>query len=399
MREVMLGSLVEPAPAIKAGSRQVPILSMTMREGLVDQASKFKKRVASRDTSGYRVVRRGQLVVGFPIDEGVLSFQDLYDEALVSPAYTVWDLRDKVVVEPEFLERYLRSPRALYFYRRKLRGTTARRRSLPPDVFREVPVPLPPVAEQRRIATLLGRVDAVRELRLAALGKLDMLLQALFIDLFGDPGSGEKEWPVRKIGELLESTTYGTSEKAGSAGEFAVLRMNNIGRTGEIDVSDLKFIDLSGPKRDRYMVRAGDVLFNRTNSPELVGKSAVFQGPGEMAYAGYLIRLRCNSDTEPEYLGAFLNSPYAKRVLRSMCKSIIGMANINAKELQGIRIPYPDLALQRRFAEQVRAVRVLKSRHRRALASLEALFASLQHRAFNGTLFPDNGPSRVGSVE
>ena len=72
-----LDALIEPAPLERAGNRDLPILSMTMHEGLIDQASKFKKRVASADTTEYKVVRRNQLVVGFPIDEGVLSFQDL----------------------------------------------------------------------------------------------------------------------------------------------------------------------------------------------------------------------------------------------------------------------------------------------------------------------------------
>ena len=82
---------------------------MTMHEGLVDQGTKFKKRVASANTADYKLVRRNQLVVGFPIDEGVLSFQNLYDEAIVSPAYDTWRLRANIEVEPAYLERFLRS--------------------------------------------------------------------------------------------------------------------------------------------------------------------------------------------------------------------------------------------------------------------------------------------------
>src|SRR5438105_4730387 len=105
-----------------------------------------------------------------------------------------------------------------------------------------------------------------------------------------------------------------------------------------------------------------------------------------MAYAGYLIRLRTNQKNHPEYLAAFLNTAYAKRLLRAMCKSIIGMANINARELQAIQIAEPPLPAQREFASRIAAIEKLKSTHRASLAELDALFASLQHGAFRGEL-------------
>ena len=184
--EVALGVLIETAPLERAGDRDWPILSMTMHEGLVDQGTKFKKRVASANTANYKLVRRNQLVVGFPIDEGVLSFQDLYDKAIVSPAYDTWRIRPGIEVEPAYLERFLRSPRALAFYRTKLRGTTARRRSIPSDLFLRLPVPLPPLPDQRRIAAVLDKVDALRAKRRATLAQLATLTQSIFLDMFGD---------------------------------------------------------------------------------------------------------------------------------------------------------------------------------------------------------------------
>jgi type I restriction enzyme S subunit len=359
---------------------------MTMHEGLVDQASKFKKRVASADTAAYKLVRRNQLVVGFPIDEGVLSFQDLYDEAIVSPAYDIWDLRGTHEILPAYLERFLRSPRALAFYRTKLRGTTARRRTLPDDIFLKLSVPLPSPSEQRRITEILDKADALRAGRWAAIAKVDTLTESIFLDMFGDPATNPKRWPKRNIGELLESASYGTSEKANEVGQIPVLRMNNVTSSGEIDLSDLKYMELAEDQRERYLVRAGDVLFNRTNSAELVGKTAIYRGETPMAYAGYLIRLRVNTTNDPEYLAAFLNTKYSKRLLRGMCKSIIGMANINATEVQSISIPQPPLAVQRDFASRIQAVENLKRSHRSLLIHHDLLFAALQNRAFRGDL-------------
>ncbi|MFE0379813.1 hypothetical protein ACFW1M_30605 [Streptomyces inhibens] len=389
-----LGSLIEPAKLRRAGSDNFPILSMTMHHGLVDQGDKFKKRVASRDTSTYKIVRRGQLVVGFPIDEGVLSFQDKYDEAIVSPAYEIWDVRDSTGIDRAYLERFLRSPRALAYYAGKLQGTTARRRSLPKDVFLELPVVISDLAQQRRVAQVLGHMDALRAKRREAIALLDDLAESIFLDMFGDPSRNKKNWPMKKIGDLVVSANYGTSEKASSRGDLPVLRMNNITASGQVELGDLKFMDRATTS-DKHLVRSGDVLFNRTNSPELVGKSAIYRGTDELAYAGYLIRVRVNEFNDPEYLAAFLNTRYAKRVLRGMCKSIVGMANINARELQGIDIAEPPQRLQAQFGERIRAVEKMRGAHRHHLDKLDALFASIQSRAFRGELWPDSAVPSV----
>jgi type I restriction enzyme S subunit len=250
----------------------------------------------------------------------------------------------------------------------------------------ELEIPLPPLAEQRRIAAVLDRAEALRAKRRAALAQLDSLTQSLFLDIFGDPATNPKGWPIRVIRDLLESASYGTSEKSGAAGEFPVLRMNNISRTGELDFTDLKFMDLDASQHDRYLVRTGDVLFNRTNSVDLVGKTGVYRETKPVAYAGYLIRLRVTTENHPEFLSAFLNSAYSKAMLRGMCKSIIGMANINATEIQNMKIPLPPITLQREFARRVTAVEALKTAQRASLAELDALFATLQYRAFRGEL-------------
>lgn len=244
----------------------------------------------------------------------------------------------------------------------------------------------PLLPEQRRIATILDQADALRAKRREALAQLDKLTQSIFIEMFGDPVTNPKGWEIVKIGNLLESATYGTSEKSSDIGEFIVLRMNNITRTGEIELDNIKYMDLKSNDFERYLLKAGDVIFNRTNSPELVGKTAIFRHTQPMAYAGYLIRLRTTGGNNPEYLAAFLNTKYAKQKLRMMCKSIIGMANINAKEIQSIEIAKPPLNLQNIFAERIEIVEKQKSVHREALIELDNLFSSLQHRAFRGEL-------------
>jgi type I restriction enzyme S subunit len=247
-------------------------------------------------------------------------------------------------------------------------------------------VPLLPLAEQKRVAAVLDQVDALRAKRRKAITLLDELAQSIFLDMFGNPARNPLGWPVGKVGDLLISANYGSSVKADLAGDVPVLRMNNVTASGDVDMCDLKYL----PKEqvpEKHLVRAGDVLFNRTNSAELVGKTAIYRSAEEVAYAGYLVRLRVSEGHHPEYLAAFLNSRYAKRVLRSMSKSIVGMANINAKEVQAMNILVPPLAEQKRFAAAITQIEAAKKPHRTHLATLDELFTSLQHRAFSGTLW------------
>ncbi len=261
--EIHLERLIEPAQLERAGNLQLPILSMTMRQGLVDQATKFKKRIASADTADYKRVRRDQLVVGFPIDEGVLSFQQLYDEAIVSPAYDIWNLRHDFKVEPAYLEKFLRSPRALAFYRTKLRGTTARRRTLPDDIFLKLAVPLPHLSEQRRIVAILNKADELRAKRRIALMKLENLTLSVFLEMFGEPAENPKRWRVRPIADFVVEFQGGKSIEEES-GEHVAAR-NRVLKISA--VTGMKFLPgESKPIPDSYVppsehfVRPGDLL-------------------------------------------------------------------------------------------------------------------------------------------
>ena len=289
-------------------------------------------------------------------------------------------------VEPRYLRHVLVGDPFHAEFMRTVSGVGGSLLRARPAYVAQIRIPLPLLPEQRRIAEILDKADALRAQRRAALAQLDTLTQSIFLAMFGDPATNPKGWPIETIGELLESASYGTSEKAEAIGEFPVLRMNNITRRGEMDLSDLKYMYLDETQRERYLVRAGDVLFNRTNSADLVGKTALYRGGTPMAYAGYLIRLRVKPDTVPEYLAAFLNTAYTKRLLRGMCKSIIGMANINATELQSIRIAKPAIAVQHRFAKCLAAVERLKDAQRALLSEHDNLFSSIQSRAFAGGL-------------
>ncbi|HCN8359221.1 TPA: restriction endonuclease subunit S, partial [Escherichia coli] len=213
--------------------------------------------------------------------------------------------------------------------------------------FSELKIPCPPLEEQKRIATILDKADGIHKKREQAIKLADDFLRAKFLEMFGTPANNIHRFPKGTIRDLVDSINYGTSAKASiDSGEYPILRMGNITYQGRWDFTDLKYLDLSVKEKDKYLVKEGDLLFNRTNSKELVGKTAVYEEDRPMAFAGYLIRVRPNSIGNNYYISGYLNSIHGKITLMNMCKSIVGMANINAQELQNIEILIPPKHLQ-----------------------------------------------------
>ena len=253
-------------------------------------------------------------------------------------------------------------------------------------------VPVPQLDEQRRIAAILDQAETLRTQRRAALAQLDSLTQSIFLDMFGDALASPSRKP---LSELLDGFRYGTSEKSGSTG-YPALRIPNVA-SGALDLSELKTVDVEPAEFERLRLLSGDLLFVRTNgNPDYVGRCAVFEPalvaetdfePTEFIYASYLIRARLKGqDLLPVVLQQYLQNGEGRRALRARCKTSAGQYNINTEGLGAVPIPDFLLPLQQTFATRIQAIESLKATHRAALAELDALFASLQQRAFAGAL-------------
>lgn len=252
----------------------------------------------------------------------------------------------------------------------------------------ETKIPLPSIANQKKVAEILDKADILRQKDKQLLKLYDDLAQSVFYEMFGDPFLNDKGFKTGKIKDIVSEVNYGTSKPAENNGEYPYLRMNNITYSGDWDFTSLKFINLLESEKEKYLLKKGDIVFNRTNSKELVGKTAVYYEDSEMAIAGYLIRVRTNEKSVPEYISGYLNSSHGKTKLKTMCKSIIGMANINAQELQGIDILIPPLELQLQYASTLKQIRSEKLKVNRDVDLSESLFQSLLQSAFNGELKP-----------
>lgn len=387
MNTVPLGEVLRPARVTRAGENAYPLLSMTMHSGLVDQGDKFKKRVASDDLSGYKVIRRGQLVVGFPIDEAVLDFQMSYEAGIVSPAYGVWEIIDEDRWDRGFLQKFLRSRQAIAYYKAKLRGSTARRRSLPTEVFLALPVPAPNVSEQRRIAAMLDCAHGIAVSHQRLIANLDEIPQALYFERFG-----RQMFKPVELNDVVLSMTTGSSPKcaprSAEAGEWGVLKLSAV--TGGVYRQDENkaFIEAVATKRANE-VRRGDILMTRKNTPDLVGDVAIVHDTRDRLLLPDLIfRIELNLNRlDPEFFQVMMMSPRVRAEVRSIAGgAAASMSNISKARFLALRLPIPPIDDQREFATVVREVRARRSLAARTQGCYDDLAASLQARAFRGEL-------------
>ncbi len=172
-----LRSLISAADVSRCGDKEYPVLSMTMHDGIVLQSDRFKKSLASLDQSNYKIVNKGQLVVGFPIDEGVLYIQKAIDHGIMSPAYNVWNVNN-VLIDSDYLELCLHSPQAMQFYKTNLRGTTARRRSIPTETLLSLMLPVPSLETQKEVVEKLDFLKVLISKRKEQLTVLDELVKS-----------------------------------------------------------------------------------------------------------------------------------------------------------------------------------------------------------------------------
>lgn len=286
-------------------------------------------------------------------------------------------------VDRRYLSYFLRSAGTVTRISDRTAGARMPRADM--DFVLSLQLRLPPLDKQRRIVDILSRAERIVRLRREAQKKAAAIIPALFADMFGDPATNPNGWPVVPLGDALRAADYGSSTKASETGAgVPLIRMGNVTYAGDLDLSDLKYVELEPADVERFRLQKGDILFNRTNSKELVGKTGLWNVDLDAVAASYFIRLRANEDVvRPFYVWAFMNTTHMKRVLFDTARGAIGQANINSKELKAFRIPVPSLAVQAKFEERCQSVRSIVIQQSEALKKAEATFQALLSRAFS----------------
>ena len=314
------------------------------------------------------------------------------------------------VVCGAFLARTLASQASGREFARRANGIT--RFGLTLDATRSLPLLLPPLPEQKAIAAVLDSIDEAIEGTEAVIAATEKLRGSLLHELltrgvpgwhteWGDvPGLGTipEDWEVVRLGEVLESTTYGTNAQLGREGAVPVLRMNNI-QNGKIDLSEVRRADITVKEVHDLDLTPGDILFNRTNSLDLVGKVAIVRNlPPPISFASYLVRLRTVADrANPFWLNSLLWSSDCQSRIRQFATPGVSQANINPTSLKSLIIPLPPLPEQQAIAAVLDGVDATLEGVRRERNGLRSLKESAAEALLTGRVRTMNRDETDGS--
>jgi type I restriction enzyme, S subunit len=328
------------------------------------------------------VVRSGILVRRIPIGIAQRPLAINQDIKALIP--------DRRFVDSKFLSYFLESKQQVLLTGCVKRGATVH--SLQVDKLRKMPIQLPPISEQRRIAEILDQADALRKKRTEADAKAARILPALFYKMFGDPMTNPMKWERKRI-DCFAAISYGLSDRLDPSLKteqgIRIITISNITLDGEIDPTVERYSPVNQEAADKASVQKHDLLFNwRNGSAEHVGKTAIWEEnwPGQVLHVSFLLRLRVNTDqADPYYAWVLLKILRAKGFFKGKSRMQIN-SKFNASELSALELPLPPHQLQSRFAVQVRAFRKSVARAQLGKRTLETLFSSLLHRAFTGDL-------------
>ena len=294
-------------------------------------------------------------------------------------------------LNPRFLAHYFSTPQYWAQITSGTRGVA--QPGVNATTLRALKLPLPPLAEQRRIAAVLDAAEALRAKRRAALAQLDTLTQAIFIDMFGDPIQNPKKWDRIPFGLMLMNIDSGQSpqclDRPVIGDEWGVLKLGAV-TWCEYDPDQNKALPPGIEPNPALEVKSGDLLFSRKNTNELVAACAlVRQTPPRLLLPDLIFRFRLRSDARvvPRYLQQLIVYPSKRSDIQKLAGGSSGsMPNISKARLETVLMEVPPLQLQNDFTGRMMAIETLKDAHRSSLAQLDALFSSLQHRAFRGEL-------------
>ena len=306
-------------------------------------------------------------------NQGFKSLVPRFD--LVSPDFLFWWLKTQ--------EKHIQS---------KGRGATFKEVSK--KIVEDLQIPLPSLAEQKRIAGILDAADALQAKRREALTQLDTLIQCTFLDMFGDPVTNPMGWEVRSLGSLsvgkpnngVFRRNHEYSESLDSG--LPVVWVEELFRGNRIDVSESRRFEATQAEIEKYGLLPGDLLFCRSSLKlDGIAYNNVFLGEREDAlFECHLIRVSPRKDVvNPMFLNLQLRSVPMRALLKSKSKTAT-MTTIDQKALSSVEVVVPPGGLQSRFAAIVESVEQQEASQRAHLAELDTLFASLQSRAFREDL-------------
>lgn len=298
------------------------------------------------------------------------------------------------VIFPKYVEKIFLSEE-FNNLKDSIAGDKAIQKSLNNKDIENLKIPVPPIEVQEKIVKILDIIQEAVEIQGKIIEKTKELKKSLMAELFkyGAPsfrkerklkkteiGEIPENWQVVKLGEGTREIVYGISRKGEKEGKYPILRMNNL-ENGKINYHDLQYVELEEKEFRKFKLEKGDILFNRTNSLELVGKTSLFNKNENVVFASYLLRIRTYNDKLlPEYLNYFLNFEKTQQELKKIAYRGASQVNISATRLAHFPIPLPPLPEQKEIAEILKTIDEKIEIEQKKKETYEELFKTLLNK-------------------
>ncbi len=383
-----------PVSAPDAGGTRSLKLSATTQGRLILNDDTIKHLHESIAADSWAWLQHGDLLVQRSNTAELVGTAAIFDGPPMTYIYPDLMMRLRFADEAttRWVWRYLNSPGGRRFFGVMAAGAAGSMPKISGAKLKAMPIPLPPLPEQRRIADILDKADAIRRKRKEAITLTEELLRSAFLEMFGDPVTNPNGWEVKPLGELLSFLTSGSrgwAEYYADEGD-TFLRIQNV-KNDRLDLSDVAFVRAPDTaEARRTLTVAGDVLLSITAD---LGRTAVVTESVGRAFINQHLAILRPQGISPEYLSAFLASEGGQRQFRRLNKGGV-KAGLNFDDIRSVRVGLPPPERQRAFAQFKAGVRSLESIHAQGVDDADELFSSLVHRAFRGELTGTNGASK-----
>ncbi|MBX9594623.1 MAG: restriction endonuclease subunit S [Roseomonas sp.] len=376
-----------------AADAMVPFVPMAAVSGTTAAIEAEEKRRFAEVSKGYTIFRDGDVIVAkiTPCFEN-----NKIAHARLSGPIGFGSTEFHVIrarpdsLDARYILHFLRQDHVREEGERKMTGSAGQRR-VPAQVLAKLVVPLPPLDEQRRIAAILDEADALRVKRRAALAQLDEMAQAIFVEMFGDTVSNSRGWDAEHtlgaLADIASGITKGRKAPASPLRPVPYLAVSNV-QDRALDLRNVKQIEASADEIRRYRLQANDLVLTEGGDPDKLGRGVLWHEEiDECIHQNHIFRVRVTSDSlHPVFLSWIISSPRGKDYFLRSAKQTTGIASINMGQLKAFPLLLPPRALQDEFDDRLHHHERLKRQALASLATLDTLFASLQHRAFRGEL-------------
>ena len=362
-KNIGIGQLIEESEL--RNDRNAKVWSVTNDKGFIPSEDRFDEQVASENTKKYKVISHNAFAYNpSRINVGSIAFNDSKNIGCVSPMYVVFKIVNETLLNPKYFYWLLQSKQFKQQVNSLAFGSV--RQIISFDNFCKIIIPLPKIDEQQRIVEELESYCKIIKSTTFSIANWKPYIEI------------GKNWKNIKLKHLLKSPPqYGISKAMNDSKiGYKILRMGNL-QCGTLDFSDIKYVDITNDEFEKYHLKKGDLLFNRTNSFKLVGKTSIVGSEGKHCFASYLVRIVVDkTKIREDFLNFFMNTNLFQQHIKSQAKQANNQANINPQILIEQIIPLPNLEIQKNTAEKL-------GKEKLAIDSQKEIICMFQNKIIN----------------